>query len=63
MSKPTYNCAACGGTFNRVDDDTWSDDEAAAEAKANGFAGEPCDIVCDDCYHKMMGTTPEDTDD
>lgn len=47
-----YQCAVCGGVFNK----TWSDDEAAAELSETfpGYASDDCGIVCDDCY-KAMG--------
>lgn len=46
----TYFCAACGGEF----ESQWSEEEALAEKKANGFDIYECDVVCGDCYHKIM---------
>jgi len=48
-----FQCAACDGMFEKG----WSDEEAAAERDENFPDLEPEDsqIVCDDCYRKMMG--------
>lgn len=48
----TYQCAACGETFEKG----WSDEEAAAELEANfsGVATDDCDLVCDGCYQRLM---------
>jgi Fe2+ or Zn2+ uptake regulation protein len=47
-----YKCSCCGGFFeNRC-----SDEEAEAERQKN-FPGVPlseCELVCDDCYKKIM---------
>lgn len=48
-----YKCAECGGVFEAE----WSDEEAQAELKET-FGDVPlsaCDVVCDDCYKKIMG--------
>jgi hypothetical protein len=48
----TFVCDNCNGKFIK----DWSEDEAVAEMKANGFGedktGTVC--VCDDCYNKIM---------
>jgi hypothetical protein len=48
-----FRCAACGGVFDKG----WSDDEAAAELGRAfpGFTTDDCDLVCDDCYDRMIG--------
>lgn len=59
MDADEYRCAACDEVFKKG----WSDEEAADEAKANGFDGVPCEVVCDDCYKAIMAhhsATPED---
>jgi hypothetical protein len=51
-SKPeTYECAACGGVFEKG----WSDEEAEDEVAATfpGHAMTECALVCDDCYRQM----------
>ena len=47
-----FQCALCKGIFEKG----WSDEEAAKECqeKIPEFAGEPVDVVCEDCYQKMM---------
>lgn len=50
-----FVCDECGGTFDLGDDE-----EARAEAIANGFLRrdgtwvEPCGITCDECHEKIM---------
>jgi hypothetical protein len=49
----TYQCAHCGGVFEKG----WSDEEATAEAADNfGEApkGDDAAVVCDDCYQGFM---------
>ena len=51
MNPNEYKCAECGGVFDKG----WTDQEAAAELKANfgsSFTPAGCDVVCDDCYEK-----------
>jgi hypothetical protein len=53
-----FTCEQCGGTF----DCGWTDDEAKAEAEANGFGEIPdgdMAVICDDCYNTIMGTNPD----
>ena len=45
-----YRCEMCNGVFEF----DWSDDEARAEAKKNGFYIPGCAVVCDDCYNEVM---------
>lgn len=58
MSEPKpkqdqYQCAACGGIFDKVRNEDWSDEKAAAE-RDELFQGETeFDIVCDTCFNKM----------
>jgi len=54
MSGREYQCEACGGTFEAE----WSEEEAAAEAKAlfgieNIHDKEQAACVCDDCFNRM----------
>lgn len=48
MSEPiTYRCAECGWEGQSE----WTDEEARAEATANGFElAEGLVVICDDCY-------------
>ena len=58
----TYQCAACGGVYEKVQDDEWNDDLARAETVST-FGPVPeteCEVVCDDCYRKMMGLADAD---
>lgn len=53
MEPNEYKCAMCGGVFEKE----WSDEEAKAEQEDNGWgdiADEDMEIVCDDCYKKVM---------
>lgn len=45
-----FECAQCGDKFVTA----WSDEDARAEARANGFDPDAVGmaIVCDDCYTK-----------
>lgn len=47
-----YTCAICG----KVHEIARPSDEAWAEYERNfpGVGREDCDLVCDDCYQKMM---------
>jgi hypothetical protein len=48
----TYQCAMCGGTFDKVQDDEWSDAKAKEEHDRD-FPGESLEtscVICDDCY-------------
>ncbi len=48
-----YLCAACGGIFEKGQ----TEEEALKEKEANGWGAVPmedCDVVCDDCYKKIM---------
>jgi DNA-directed RNA polymerase subunit RPC12/RpoP len=49
----TYTCAACSGVFDKG----WSDEEALAEKEENwgDMSMDDMEVVCDDCYRKMMG--------
>ncbi len=52
MSKDTFVCAICGGTFDK----TWSDEEAQAEYEKDmgvSFRPEEAGLVCDGCYQKF----------
>ena len=50
----SFTCSMCKATF----DEEWTDEEARAEY-AEAFPGSNPDkdasIVCDDCYHQVMG--------
>lgn len=45
-----YTCADCGGTFLKEQ----GDEAAAEERDENGFGDVECELVCDDCYEKIM---------
>lgn len=50
----TYTCSACRNEYEKG----WTDAEATEEVKTNfgeGFSKENCDVVCEDCYRKIMG--------
>ena len=51
--KDTYDCAQCGGTFDKG----WSDEEAMQESETNFGDVEAGDlaVICDDCHNIMMG--------
>lgn len=53
----TFTCWECGGTFPKG----WTDEEAAAEAAANGFDPAASDTVtvCDNCFVPPPWTDPE----
>ncbi len=48
----TFTCAECGQTFPTA----WSDEEATREMNATfpGLQKEEADVVCDECYQKIM---------
>ena len=52
IKKDEYKCSCCEGIYKKG----WSDEEMEAEAKDNfnveSYTDE--DIVCDDCYNKIM---------
>jgi hypothetical protein len=54
----TYTCAACRGVFSYG----WTEEEALAEKEENwgGMPMECMEVVCDDCYRKMMGMPLEE---
>lgn len=55
----TFVCAECNGTFNKGR----SDEEALAEASANGFDGIPQNemvVVCDDCHNAIIERNKHD---
>lgn len=47
-----YRCAQCGETYETG----WSEEEAQAVLAATFPRAEPteCDVVCEDCYKKLM---------
>jgi DNA-directed RNA polymerase subunit RPC12/RpoP len=49
-----YTCAACGGVFEPA----WSESEAEAEYQSafptEAEVREPREVVCADCYRKMV---------
>jgi len=55
MSSNEFTCAICLETFDKG----WSDDEAAKEYdEVFPDAQGDIDVVCDDCYKKMITTMP-----
>ncbi len=49
----TYKCAVCDGEFET----SWSNEEALVEKDQifGNVAIEECEVVCDDCYQKLIG--------
>lgn len=63
MKDDEYTCASCKETFSMG----WSNEAAQAEYEhkfpVQAKHNVPVDIVCDDCYKKMMKwKTPEQSD-
>ncbi len=54
MKDSEYQCNMCGGVYEKG----WTEEEAKAEAKENGFPLEESSLVCDPCYRKIMGMEP-----
>ncbi len=56
MKKNEYQCAECGGIFKKGR----SDEEAWLEHDENfpGASHETTEIICDDCYQKMIAVEP-----
>lgn len=52
MTDNTYECAICGGVFEKG----WSDEEADTELRElfDGAEPEECDLVCDVCFKREM---------
>lgn len=48
ISPDEFRCEMCDGIYLRG----WTEEEAKAEAVANGFDVNDCGMVCDDCYKK-----------
>ncbi len=48
MSEESYQCAMCGGVFEK----TRSDEEAMRETNElfGDVTREDCDVICDDCF-------------
>lgn len=47
-----YTCGNCHQWFEY--EDGWTDEDALAEAQANGFdTAEAMVVICDDCYRGM----------
>ena len=53
MKDNEYQCCVCDGVFEKG----WTDDEAMEESEEVWGAMPPdeLEVVCDDCYNKMMG--------
>ncbi len=49
MKKNEFQCSMCGNIYEKG----WTEEEARAEQKENGFENLECDIVCDNCYNKL----------
>ena len=63
MSNDTYDCAACGETYECG----WSDDAAQIEYEhkfpKHAHAQAPVDVVCDDCYLQLTAwKSPEEAE-
>jgi hypothetical protein len=54
-----FTCAQCGGVFEKA----WTDEEAIAEAHetyTTGELDEGTEVVCGDCYRRVMSVLPVD---
>lgn len=60
MSEETYTCAVCHQEFPKG----WSDEEARQEYgqafPRQEASGEAVEMVCDDCYHRVMEWAEEE---
>ena len=53
MKDNEYKCAMCNNVYNKG----WTDEDAEKEFKENfGDSTGETDVVCDDCYKKIMPT-------
>lgn len=52
MKDNEYKCAFCGGIFNYIRNETWSEEKANEEYKQKfpGESFENRDVICDDCW-------------
>ncbi len=55
MKENEYQCAVCKNIYEKENSDEWNDEIAMKELDNTfkGFEGQ-LDIVCDDCYKKIM---------
>lgn len=56
----SYTCANCGNTYDKRQDDDWSDEHAMREARET-FSGaelETLAVVCDDCFKLISPHIP-----
>lgn len=58
MKDNEYECAMCGGVFEKG----WTDEEAAKELSEVfiGYTPDDSELVCDDCYRKFMEHAPQE---
>lgn len=58
MNANEYQCSVCKGIFEKG----WTDEEAKSEYSENfpksEEAGDEMDVVCDDCYNRMIDIFP-----
>jgi hypothetical protein len=57
MNNNEFKCAVCEEIFKK----DWSDEEAIKElcdTFGEEYTEEECEVVCDDCYKKMIGEYP-----
>lgn len=54
--KKQYRCTMCREIFDLQRDEDWNEDKARTELeqKFPGVGVEDCDIVCDECYKRIM---------
>lgn len=52
LNDKQYKCDFCGGIFDLVRDETWSNERVEQEYKEEfpGYSTENRDIVCDECW-------------
>lgn len=55
-----YKCSICGGTFDLVRNETWSEEKAIAEYKKlfPNSKWEDRRVVCDDCWEQIKPSKP-----
>ena len=60
MKENEYQCASCGGVFDSKPKEGWTEKDKWAEHDRNfpGASHEDTEVVCDDCYLKMIAADP-----
>jgi hypothetical protein len=58
MKESEYKCSVC----NEVYEKGWSDEEAMAESESIFGKHDDLEVVCDDCFNKMVNVPDEEDD-